>query len=93
MTLGTRIRRAIIKMELASPKLANTVFQALKPEVHISQKLESKIQIKVEDSVLILFFEAQSTSRLRAIINSYLRWVITAINTIEVGGPETKASE
>jgi len=76
---------------MCSSKIANIVFQALRPEAHISQKSGAKVQIEVEDSVLILSFEAQNTSRLRAIINSYLRWVITIINTID-WGLETKTS-
>ena len=83
ITLNAQNHKAIIKLDMCSRKFANTLFQALIPETNIPQKSETKIQIIAEDSILILRFEAKNTSRLRAIINSYLRWVITAIETID----------
>lgn len=85
MILSTQSHKATIRLELGSPKITNTIFQALNPEVHSAQKSGARIQIEVEASMLILSFEAQSKSRLRAIINSYLRWIIAIMNTVEIG--------
>ena len=68
---------------MGTPKLADTVFQALRPEVNLSQKADVKASIDIDGSVLSLCFEAKSIARLRAIINSYFRWIITIIDTIE----------
>ncbi len=76
MILDAQNQKATIRLDLGSTKMTNTVFRALKPESLSAQKSGAKIQIEVEASTLILSFEAQSKSRLRAIINSYLRWII-----------------
>ena len=72
----------MVRFELGTPKLADTVFQALRPEINVSQKAGAVGSISVKDSVLTLNFETQSIARLRAIINSYLRWIVTIIDTI-----------
>ena len=73
----------MIRIEIGNSKLANTIVESLSPEVNITQKAGTKISIDVEDSVLILCFEAQSIARLRAVCNSYLRWIVTILNTLE----------
>lgn len=70
-------------MQMGTSKLAETVYKALIPEVNISQKAGVKTSLKVKDSIITLQIEAQSIARLRAILNSYLRWVSTIIDTIE----------
>ena len=72
-----------LRFEMGTPKLADAVFQALKPEVNISQKTGVKASIDIDGSVLTLCFEAKGIARLRAVTNSYLRWIATIIDTIE----------
>jgi tRNA threonylcarbamoyladenosine modification (KEOPS) complex Pcc1 subunit len=68
---------------MGTPRLADTVFQALRPEINVSQKAGVEGSITIKESVLTLCFETQSIARMRAVINSYLRWIVTIINTIE----------
>ena len=58
-----------------SPALAAVVSQAFQPEVSVSQASGSSVQITVAENLLTLCFETQSTATMRALINSYLRWV------------------
>ncbi len=59
-----------------SPELATVVSKAFQPEVSVSQASGSSVQISVAENLLTLSFETQSTATMRALINSYLRWVM-----------------
>lgn len=75
---------ANIQIETSSVKLARTIYQALKPELHASNSLGSRVEIQVKENSITFHFEARSTAVLRALINSYLRWFIALKNSIDV---------
>lgn len=68
---------------MASSDLANLVYQALKPEVKVTWS-KSRVQIKTEKNILVLYFSSYTISTLRALLNSYLRWIIMIENMITV---------
>ena len=86
MRKKTRIkdRVADIQIEASSAKLVRTIHQALKPELHASNSLGSRVKIQIKENSITFYFEARSTAILRALINSYLRWFITLKNSIDV---------
>jgi tRNA threonylcarbamoyladenosine modification (KEOPS) complex Pcc1 subunit len=67
--------QAIVRLKFQSQEHLNIVLKALKPEAEKPLTTRSKVQIKKEDEVLTLIFEAKDTSALRAVTNSYLRWI------------------
>lgn len=69
-------RRITITLNLPSPALAAIVFKALHPEVSASGGSGSSVQIHVAENLVTLCFSARSTATMRALINSYLRWVM-----------------
>lgn len=68
-------RRIIITLNMHSPALAAVVSKAFQPEVSVSRASGSSVQITVAENLLTMCFETQSTATMRALINSYLRWV------------------
>lgn len=69
---------ATFEINLPSSNLARTIYCSLKPE------LDAKTQITVEDNVITLSFKANTIATLRALTNSYLRWISTIRKTIDV---------
>lgn len=67
--------RAVVRLRFQSKDHLNTVLKALKPETEKPLTSRSRVQIKGEGKVLALIFEARDTSALRAVTNSYLRWI------------------
>ena len=65
----------IIKISFSSPSVVNLFFDALLPEVKTSELVRTKVSLYKETSNLFLKIEAKDTVALRAILNSYLRWV------------------
>lgn len=67
----------VITLHFPSKKRLETVLKALKPETetHPSTR-RSKVKVTSKQNSLILNFEAEDTSALRASINSYLRWIM-----------------
>jgi len=76
--------RAIITLRFQSEDHLSVVSKALKPETEKSLTSRSKVQIGGEGKVLTLIFEARDTSALRAVINSYLRWIALVNDTWSV---------
>ena len=61
---------------MRSPALATVVSKVFQPEAFTSLISGSSVQISVAEKRLTLSFCAQSTGMMRALINSYLRWVM-----------------
>ena len=59
-----------IEINLPSVELAKTIYHSLKPESN------ARCKITIKDGTLILDFKAKTTATLRALTNSYLRWII-----------------
>ncbi len=75
--------RAVVRMKIQSDKKLKTLFEALRPETVRSLSPRSRVSMKLENSTLILEFEAQDTSALRASMNSYLRWINSMSKVLE----------
>jgi tRNA threonylcarbamoyladenosine modification (KEOPS) complex Pcc1 subunit len=67
--------RAVVRLNFPSDNHLDAVFKALKPEAEKPLTSRSRVKIEREGRVLTLIFEARDTSALRAVTNSYLRWV------------------
>lgn len=76
--------RAIVRLNFPSEDHLDVVLKALKPEIEKPLTSRSRVNIKGEGKVLTLIFEAQDTSALRALTNSYLRWVALVNDTWSV---------
>ena len=77
------IAKATVKINISSDKHLVSILKALKPE---TKKLgnRSKVNIHKDGSFIILTVEAKDTVALRATLNTYLRWIGSAIGTLEV---------
>ena len=76
--------RAVVHLSFQSKDQLDIVLKALKPETEKSLTSRSRVQIKGEGEVLTLILEARDTSALRAVTNSYLRWVALVNDTWSV---------
>ena len=62
---------------------ASIIERSLSPEIeHKVPKTE--IKIKTENKTIFLEIESNDTSSLRAAVNSYLRWINTAMNVKKI---------
>ena len=67
----------MITLHFPSKRRLEMVLKALKPETEMhSSTRRSKVKVTSRQNSLILSFEAEDTSALRASINSYLRWIM-----------------
>jgi tRNA threonylcarbamoyladenosine modification (KEOPS) complex Pcc1 subunit len=67
---------AVVHLGFPSQKQSKIVFEALQPETRTISTHRSRASIKGRGKTLIIHFEAEDTSALRAAINSFLRWVL-----------------
>jgi KEOPS complex subunit Pcc1 len=73
-----------LEVELDSPKEAEIVYEALKPEIISSNSSQSRSWMKLTDRKLILDIRARDSTSLRASINSYLRWINLSCQILEL---------
>jgi tRNA threonylcarbamoyladenosine modification (KEOPS) complex Pcc1 subunit len=83
-TNDTKNQIAIIQINTSSDKIAKTIHRSLIPEIQTSNLKELRVQVKRIENLLIFHFKSNNTATLRALINSYLRWVITLKKSINV---------
>ena len=73
------MKKASFTFNFDSESDAKLILNAIYPEIkHKIPKTE--LEISNEKNILFLKIVAKDTSSLRAAVNSYLRWMITAIN-------------
>jgi tRNA threonylcarbamoyladenosine modification (KEOPS) complex Pcc1 subunit len=57
---------------------------ALTPEINSPVTHRSNVDLQVFDCSLILTVNAEDTVALRAAVNTYLRWIASTVNIVEV---------
>ncbi|MGQ9530354.1 MAG: KEOPS complex subunit Pcc1 [Candidatus Bathycorpusculaceae bacterium] len=76
--------KAVIRLKFPSKKHLETFVKALEPEVKKPATTRSRANVEKENASLILKVEARDTVALRATLNTYLRWVNSMANVLEV---------
>ncbi len=66
---------AVVHLDFPSQKQSKIMLKALRPETRTMSARRSRVYIEGRGKTLIIRFEAEDTSALRASINSFLRWV------------------
>jgi len=75
--------KARFSFHFSSQKKASIVVAALSPE--ITHKIpKSNVSVTLKGAMLNLLIEAEDVSSLRAAVNSYLRWIQTALAVEEL---------
>jgi tRNA threonylcarbamoyladenosine modification (KEOPS) complex Pcc1 subunit len=69
----------------------STLFSALKPECE-DRGTSFSAEIFIDGEKLIIKLSAKSLSRLRAVMNSYLRWIKSISEVIESGDMDASAN-
>ncbi|MBC7113115.1 MAG: hypothetical protein H5T34_03730 [Candidatus Methanomethyliales bacterium] len=64
------------------PTIAENLYKILLPEVKTTKAKHSKVSIRSENGILYLDMEAKTIAGLRALLNSYLRWIATSIDLL-----------
>ncbi len=75
--------KAAIHIKISSDEHLISLLKALKPETKKSGN-RSKVKLDRDGSMIILNVEAKDTIALRATLNTYLRWISSTIDTLEV---------
>lgn len=75
---------ACVRLKFSSRRNLETVFEAVKPELHKQATSRSKTTLEKDTSSLTLKIEAQDTIALRAALNSYLRWINSVIEVLQI---------
>lgn len=75
---------ASLLLRLGDTNTAETVRSALLPEVLGFQSPRSEVSLELVGESLLLEIRADDVSSLRAVLNSYLRWIQCSEETIRV---------
>jgi len=73
---------AVISIVLPSHVESTLIYESIKPETESAPTSRSKVEITKEGKKITFLFEASDTTALRAAVNSYLRWVMLIVHTL-----------
>ena len=69
-------------VELESPAQAETIMQAVLPDINVLGTERTKVEITRDENTLKIIIMARDLVGLRASINSTLRWITVAHETV-----------
>jgi len=75
--------KAAIRLKFSSDKQLTALLSALMPEADAPVTRRSAVKLVKDDLFLLLTVEAEDTVALRSTLNTYLRWINSAINVID----------
>lgn len=78
--------RAILKVDFGDDRLAENIRKALIPEAKSTRSAKSVASIRAEGGSVILEIEATGIAPLRALLNSYIRWMFTSSEIVRLKG-------
>ncbi|MFW9795233.1 MAG: KEOPS complex subunit Pcc1 [Candidatus Thorarchaeota archaeon] len=73
-----------IEIPVGSRKTAELLLAALSPETKSGPSDRATTTVSTRDSVLVIKFEANDITALRAAMNSYISWVSACLRTVEL---------
>ena len=93
LTTNKQKRTIEVYFEVPTTNIAKTIVEVLKPETATSHAFGSHVHINNTKNKLQLRFQTDRTSTIRAIINSYLRWMRMITSSIQILNEEKPAGE
>ncbi len=79
------IASSLLKLDFQDEGRASALFAAIAPEVKHAKLGVAKVSITREGGSIMLKIDASSLAALRALLNSYIRWLSTSLEVIELG--------
>jgi tRNA threonylcarbamoyladenosine modification (KEOPS) complex Pcc1 subunit len=76
--------KATVRLKFSSEKHLEMVTKALKPETKKPATSRSMVRIEKDGEFLVLKTVAGDTVALRAALNTYLRWINSAVKVSEI---------
>ena len=73
-----------IEIEFSKPEIAEIVYMSIKPETIKPPTERSKPKININKNIITIQIYSKDLTSIRASINSYLRWIKTVIESLEV---------
>ena len=78
--------RSTLVIDFGDPSLAEKFYYILLPEVKTTKPKTAKATIALEGSSLAIKIEASTIASLRALLNSYIRWISTSLEVVNLKG-------
>ncbi|MDD3791588.1 MAG: KEOPS complex subunit Pcc1 [Candidatus Bathyarchaeota archaeon] len=76
--------KATIKIKFSSEKQIRSLFNAITPETEKPPTKRARVKLENDGLFVVLLVESDDTIALRATLNSYLRWINSIVNVLEV---------
>jgi tRNA threonylcarbamoyladenosine modification (KEOPS) complex Pcc1 subunit len=78
--------KSTIKIDLGDPDLTEKLYRAILPEVETTKSKMSKVSLHREGGVLCMETETSTIAGVRALLNSYIRWITTSLEVVNLKG-------
>jgi tRNA threonylcarbamoyladenosine modification (KEOPS) complex Pcc1 subunit len=78
--------RSTLLIDLSDADLAKKLVEVLAPEAASAKSKSSKVSVESKGRSLSIEIEAPTVASLRALLNSYIRWISTSLDVVCLKG-------
>lgn len=78
------LRKIVVEIPFKDENTALVVYQSILPEVMDREAVRGRVKMKIRGNNVILIFYSRRTTIVRALWNSYIRWIMSIIKVLEV---------
>ncbi len=78
------LRKITVEIPFKSENIALIIYQSILPEVTNRKLARGQVKAKIKNNKIILAFYSRKTTIIRALWNSYIRWILSITKVLEI---------
>lgn len=78
------LRKITVEIPFKNEDTALIVYKSILPEITNKKSRRGQVKAKIKNNKIILAFYSRKTTMIRALWNSYIRWILSIVKVLEV---------
>jgi len=78
------LRKITVSIPFRDENIALIVYQSILPETMNRKSARGQVKAEIRSNKIILTFYSKKTTIIRALWNSYIRWILSIIKILEI---------
>jgi tRNA threonylcarbamoyladenosine modification (KEOPS) complex Pcc1 subunit len=78
------LRKITVNIPFRNENIALIVYQSILPEATNRKSVRGQVKAEIRSNKIILTFYSRKTTIIRALWNSYIRWILSIVKVLEI---------
>jgi tRNA threonylcarbamoyladenosine modification (KEOPS) complex Pcc1 subunit len=78
------LRKITVNIPFRNENIALIVYQSILPEATNRKSVRGQVKAEIRSNKVILTFYSRKTTIIRALWNSYIRWILSIVKVLEI---------